>query len=114
MEIKELREAIHRIYEEMPDEQPDIPDSLIEAREHGTYIKPPEEEWQFCRKVWMEQLEQAKHWIDATYRNVVAKKPQTNNDRLVISNCKYLLKSFMDAKENGFMELGWVDYFDEK
>lgn len=112
-EISKLRHEVYRIYEEMPTEQPDIPQSLLdEAKQHKddqgldfiTVIKPTQESWEDCYQRWMEQLTQAKKWIDITYRNVVAGKHQTDNDRLVISNCKDLIRSFDEAKQRGFME----------
>ncbi len=117
MDLHELRAEIHRIYEEMPTEQPDIPqhliDEQIEKHGNGTFLKPSQENWENCHARWMLQLEQAKYWIDVVYRNYAAHKPETADDRLVISNCKHLIEDFERAKYNGFMELGWIENVDE-
>jgi hypothetical protein len=98
----------------MPVDQPEIPRHLMNNIEHGTFERPSDENWEFCRAMWMKQLSEAKKWIDITYRNYVAKKPPTNNDQLVISNCEHLLASFEKAKQQGFMELGWMDQYEQQ
>lgn len=114
-ELNELRKQIHLIYEDMPTEQPDMPEHLMTERAHGTYIRPSDEEWEECYQRWMYQLGQAKHWIDVTYRRVaVEKQPISENDRLVIGNCQDLVKDYAEAKHNGFMQIGWLEQYEEK